>query len=124
MISILLSIVAAFGLTIMKGWLVCQDLTAGRYKPRNFAVLAVLWLVVVVPGIHRVCTDIYCRYGIRLGWLLDGFVQSASANANIQITYALLTALALLSVYVFGHLLGLIFYGFQRAFKAWDPRAQ
>lgn len=120
LLYLLVYVIVALTILINTACQVQKPLYDGRYSWRNFALIALVWLVLLVPGIQMSCGPIGCRYSITFTWLtslLSGL--PVLENVSLSSMFVVLALIvALLTPYLLGHILGFAFYGLRRLFGA------
>lgn len=118
LLYLLVYVIVALTVLINTACQVQKPLLEGHYSWRNFAVIALGWLVLIVPGLQTVCGPIGCRYSITFTWLTS-FLSQIPVLENVSLTsmfVVLALTVALLTPFLFGHILGIAFYGLRRLF--------
>jgi hypothetical protein len=104
------------GLVIMKSLYVRKAIAVGQYSWKNFAIFSIFWLVWTLPALQTLCTEIGCRYRIRVGWFLDTIATWYPSDILNPEKFLILLLLAylLLTLYFVAHCLGWILFGVGR----------
>ncbi|TPK74045.1 hypothetical protein FKO01_09040 [Mesorhizobium sp. B2-3-3] len=105
LVSILLAIVAGVVLTIAKAISVAKMIKERTYSWVRLGVITALWIALTLPSMASSCGAIGCAYGLHFGWMLQPFEANTPSNA----IFLAMGGYAILSVYFFGHILGLVF---------------
>jgi hypothetical protein len=120
LVYVLVYVIIALTVLINTACQVQKPLLEGRYSWRNFALIALAWLVLIVPGIQTSCGPIGCRYSVTFTWLTS-LLSRLPVLENVSLTsmfVVLALIVALLTPYLLGHILGIAFYGLRRLFGA------
>lgn len=89
------------------------------YALRDFGWISALWLVLIVPGIRSVCSEILCRWSFSFAWWIQPLRNIAPFD-NVSPTLLLVAAIVIISIltaYFFGYVLAWMLYGARRLFR-------
>lgn len=103
--SILLAIAAGVVLTIAKAISVAKMIHERNYSLVRFGLIAAFWAGLTIASIGSSCGPIGCTYGLHFGWVLELIKIDMPPNT----IFFVMGGYAILSVYFFGHALGLLF---------------
>ena len=118
--KILSTALIAFALIVLAIAMQTQrKISAGTYAWRNFYLISIGWLVLILPGIRSFCINGSCKWSVSFTWWirpLYDFLPLDRLSPVAILTIAGVIAFAA-TVYFVGHVLGWAVFGVRRLFR-------
>ncbi|MBZ9669600.1 hypothetical protein [Mesorhizobium sp. ES1-3] len=102
-------IIAGAVLTIAKAMSVAKAMKDRNYSWVRLGLTSALWIGLTIPSMASSCGAIGCSYGLHFGWILEPVRAYLDSSALLLV----MGGYVILSVYFFGHILGLVFSVFR-----------
>ena len=116
---ILYSVICALVVIIAIAIQMQKQIRAGGYVWRNFILISVAWLALILPGIRSTCSDVFCKWSVSFAWWTRPLYEVSPfdwMSPSTILTIAIV-AVSVVTVYFFGHVLGWLLYGARRLFR-------